>query len=129
MFGKSAFSGFSVSDLEAAKKFYSDTLGLTIHEQPGMGFDITFASGHSVFVYDKADHQPATFTILNFPVDDIDKTIEDLEHRGVTFIRYDNLPAPQDEKGILRGLASGYGPDIAWFNDPSGNILAILQSK
>ncbi len=80
-----------------------------------------------VFVYEKADHQPATFTVLNFYVDDINQAIDELVDKGVVFERYDSLPAPQDERGVLRGRAAGEGPDIAWFKDPAGNIFSVLQ--
>ena len=121
-----AFSGFSVNDLAAAKKFYSDTLGVGVEERP-MGLELKLGGGSSVFVYPKDDHVPATFTILNFPVADIDKAVDQLAEKGVAFELYDTLPAKQDEKGILRGKAAGMGPDIAWFRDPAGNILAVLS--
>lgn len=122
-----AFSGFSVHDLAAAKEFYGDTLGLDVH-QDDMGLHLQLAFGTHIFIYEKPDHQPASFTILNFPVDDINAAIDALVEKGVTFERYDNLPAPQDERGVLRGKAAGQGPDIAWFRDPSGNVLSILES-
>jgi catechol 2,3-dioxygenase-like lactoylglutathione lyase family enzyme len=123
---KSAFSGFSVSDLAAAKRFYSETLGLKV-EDDGVGVRLHLPDRGSVFAYPKRDHQPATFTILNFGVDDIDAAVDDLTSRGVTFERYDNGPK-QDEKGILRGRAQNRGPDIAWFKDPAGNVLSVIQS-
>jgi catechol 2,3-dioxygenase-like lactoylglutathione lyase family enzyme len=119
-----AFSGFSVSDIAAAKKFYGDTLGLKVTEEHGM-LKLHLATGGSVLAYPKEDHQPASFTILNFPVDDIDKTVDDLTSRGVKFEKYEG--APQDAKGIARGKSANMGPDIAWFTDPSGNILAVLE--
>lgn len=119
-----AFSGFSVSDLGAAQKFYGDTLGLNIESQPGMGFRLKFPSGHSVFVYEKPGHVPAEFTILNFPVEDIDAAVQELNSKGIVFERYEGMH--QDEKGIARGKAAGMGPDIAWFKDPAGNILSVL---
>ena len=122
-----AFSGFSVKDLEEAKAFYGERLGCTI-DDGGMGLELQFPNGHTVFIYEKEDHVPASFTILNFPVDDIDAAIESLIEAGIKLERYDNLPAPQDEKGVLRGKAAGMGPDIAWFKDPAGNILAILEA-
>lgn len=122
-----AFSGFSVNDLAAAKKFYGVTLGVEVTED-SMGLMLKIAGGNPVFIYQKDNHAPATFTILNFPVDDIDKAVDDLKGRGVTFERYDNMPAPQDERGILRGKAAGMGPDIAWFKDPAGNILSVLSN-
>jgi len=121
-----AFSGFSVDNLEAAQKFYSETLGLTIELQPEMGFRLKFPSGHTVFVYDKPNHVPAEFTILNFPVDDIDAAVQELGSKGVQFEHYEGLQ--QGEKNIARGKAAGMGPDIAWFKDPAGNILSVLQN-
>lgn len=122
------FSGFSVNDLEAARQFYGDTLGIDILDQPGMGFNLRFKNGHRIFIYPKPDHQPASFTVLNFPVDDIDRAVDGLVDKGVSFEHYDMPPLVQDEKGIARGRATGMGPDIAWFKDPAGNILSILQS-
>lgn len=121
-----AFSGFSVTDLTAAKAFYNEILGLELEETPGMGFRLTFLSRASVFVYEKPDHVPAGFTILNFPVADIDTAVEDLVASGVTFEKYVGMH--QDEKGIMRGRAVNQGPDIAWFKDPAGNILSVLQN-
>jgi catechol 2,3-dioxygenase-like lactoylglutathione lyase family enzyme len=123
---KSAFSGFSVDDAEKAKAFYGDTLGLAIHENPA-GMMIDLPGGTSVFAYPKgADHQPASFTILNFEVADIDQAVDDLISLGVTFEHYDNMPGG-DEKGIMRGRAANMGPDIAWFKDPAGNVLSVMQ--
>jgi len=122
-----AFSGFSVNDIEAAKTFYGDTLGLGV-EQDEMGMTLKLAGGNDIFVYPKADHQPASFTILNFPVDDIDKTVDGLVAKGVTFEKYGLPEMPQDEKAIARGKAANMGPDIAWFKDPAGNILSILEN-
>lgn len=121
------FSGFSVNDLQAAKDFYGTTLGVdaTLDD---MGLQLKFGNGNTIFVYGKEDHQPATFTILNFVVDDIDKAVDDLVAKGVTFERYEGFPFDQDEKGIARGKAAGMGPDIAWFKDPAGNTLAVLQN-
>ncbi|MDQ6714011.1 MAG: VOC family protein [Candidatus Dormibacteraeota bacterium] len=122
---KAAFSGFSVNDLPTARKFYGETLGLEV-EPDGVGMRLQLPGGGTVFAYPKPDHQPAPFTILNFGVDDIDAAVDDLTRRGVKFERYDNGPK-QDEKGILRGRAQNRGPDIAWFKDPAGNVLSILQ--
>ena len=122
---KSAFSGFSVSDLAAARRFYSETLGLRV-EDDGVGVRLQLPGGGTVFAYPKRDHQPATFTILNFGVDDIDGAVDDLTSRGVRFELYDSGPK-QDEKGILRGRAQNRGPDIAWFKDPAGNVLSVIQ--
>ncbi len=117
-----AFSGFSVDDIEAAKDFYGRTLGLRVTEAE-MGFlALHIAGGHDILVYPKPNHQPATFTILNFPVDGIDQAVDELSRRGVEFQRYDEFA--QDEKGIARGPE---GPPIAWFTDPAGNILAVLE--
>ena len=114
-----AFSSFSVNDLAAAKQFYGDTLGLKIDEQPE-GLGLQLANGGRVFLYPKEDHVPATFTVLNFPVDDIERAVEELAGSGVTFERYPDT----DEKGINRGM----GPDIAWFKDPAGNFLSVLKA-
>lgn len=122
---KTAFSGFSVTDLPTARKFYAETLGLQI-ENDGVGARLQLPGGGTVFVYPKRDHQPATFTILNFVVDDIDAAVDDLTSRGVRFERYENGPK-QDDKGILRGRAQNRGPDIAWFKDPAGNVLSVIQ--
>lgn len=124
-----AFSGFSVDDEAKAKYFYSEVLGIAIEEQAGMGFFLRFPGGQNVFIYAKPDHRPANFTVLNFKVDDIDMAIEELAGEGVEMIRYDNPEMPQDEKGVLRGLASNMGPDIAWCADPAGNVLSILQDE
>jgi catechol 2,3-dioxygenase-like lactoylglutathione lyase family enzyme len=118
-----AFSGFSVNDLAAAKAFYGQTLGLAVEDSPA-GLMLRIAGGNGTLIYPKADHTPATYTILNFPVDDIDQAVDALTSQGVTFEHYDNLT---DERGIARGIASKQGPDIAWFKDPAGNILSVLQ--
>ena len=120
MFTKTkAFSGFSVDDIPAAKKFYGETLGLEVSEQNGM-LGLEIAGGIPVLVYPKEDHTPAAFTILNFPVDDIEATVKELTTRGISFERYGD---DQDELGIARGD----GPLIAWFKDPAGNVLSVLQ--
>jgi catechol 2,3-dioxygenase-like lactoylglutathione lyase family enzyme len=117
-----AFSGFSVDDLDRAKQFYGETLGLTVTENPA-GLELQLASGGRVFVYPKGDeHTPASFTILNFPVENIEQAVDDLVAAGVQFERYEG--APQDDRGIARG---GGGPNIAWFKDPAGNILSVLE--
>ena len=122
-----AFSGYSINDVAACKEFYRDTLGLaTEDEMGGLRFDV---GGQKVFVYPKTDHQPANYTVLNFVVENIDVAIDELKSKGIEFEYYDTLPAPQDERGVLRGLAAGMGPDIAWFKDPSDNILALVQEK
>jgi predicted enzyme related to lactoylglutathione lyase len=117
-----AFSGFSVNDLEAAKKFYGEVLGLTTSERYGL-LTLHLAGGRDTLVYPKPDHAPATYTILNFAVDDIDAAIDELISRGVELEKYDGLG--QDDKGINRAG----GPYIAWFKDPAGNILAVLQER
>jgi catechol 2,3-dioxygenase-like lactoylglutathione lyase family enzyme len=123
-----AFSGFSVDDLDKAKEFYSETLGVQVNNDE-MGIELELHGGGRVFVYDKPNHEPASYTMLNFVVEDIDKTVDELVEKGVKFEHYDNMPGPQDQKEILRGLAANMGPDIAWFKDPAGNILAVLQDK
>lgn len=121
-----AFSGFSVSDLDKAKEFYSNTLGLEL-EDDKMGLNFKLPGGGSLFIYPKGDHQPATFTVLNFVVGDIDGAVDELSKKGVKFEHYNTQQIKTDEKSVARGLASGQGPDIAWFKDPAGNILSILQ--
>ncbi|MEV0613693.1 VOC family protein [Nonomuraea sp. NPDC050404] len=123
MFGTTkAYSGFSVHDTEAAKEFYAKTLGLRVEEVHGM-LTLDVGGGTEVLAYPKGEaHVPATFTILNFPVEDIDKAVRELTGRGVRFLRYEGFE--QDEHGISRGED---GPPIAWFTDPSGNILSVLQ--
>jgi catechol 2,3-dioxygenase-like lactoylglutathione lyase family enzyme len=122
------FSGFSVNDLPTALAFYREKLDIDVTEVPGMGLTLNFNTGGSAFVYEKPDHTPATFTILNFSVEDIDGAVNTLSNRGIIMERYDNLPSDQDEMGILRGKAAQMGPDIAWFKDPAGNILAVLSN-
>lgn len=124
-----AYSGFSVDDIAAAKKFYSEVLGLQVTEQHGM-LNVRLGSGAVVLVYPKGTaHTPASFTILNFPVDDIDKTVRELAGKGIAFEHYDSDSLKTDEKGIARGLSQNMGPDIAWFKDPAGNILSVLQEQ
>jgi catechol 2,3-dioxygenase-like lactoylglutathione lyase family enzyme len=118
-----AFSGFAVDDLEKAREFYGETLGLktsVLDEENGL-MVLHLAGDRDTFVYQKPDYTPATYTILNFPVDDIDKAVDELAARGVRFERYDGFE--QDEKGISRGQ----GPNIGWFKDPAGNVLSVLQ--
>lgn len=121
-----AFSGFSVKDQKAAQKFYSEVLGLKVEESP-MGLQLHTKGNNPIFIYEKADHTPASFTILNFPVEDIDKAVDALTKQGVVFEHYDFGGYGTDDKGIMRGRATNDGPDIAWFKDPSGNVLSILQ--
>ncbi len=120
---RAAFSGFSVDDLAAAEKFYTEVLELETNSSE-MGLKLQLPNGGTVFVYGKPDHRPAGFTILNFAVDDIDEAVKELKARGVAFEHYDSMTG---EDGIARGLAANRGPDIAWFKDPAGNILAVLQ--
>ncbi|HEX2774707.1 MAG TPA: VOC family protein [Micromonosporaceae bacterium] len=118
-----AFSGFSVDDLAKAKQFYGETLGLRVFDGQMKGLiTLHLGSGHDVLVYEKANHAPATYTVLNFPVDDIDRAVDELTSRGVRIERYPDLDA--DDRGIFRSA----GPPIAWFTDPAGNILAVLQA-
>ena len=123
-----AFSGFSVNDMAAAKKFYGETLGLEVEEMPGMGLTIKLAGGGRIFVYEKPEHEPASFTILNFPVNDIDAAVDELVAKGVSMEQYNNPQIVQDDKGVARGRSVNMGPDIAWFKDPAGNILSVLQN-
>ena len=117
-----AFSGFAVDDLEAAKKFYGETLGLRTSEHYGL-LTLHLAGDRDTLVYPRPDHAPASYTILNFQVDDIDAAVDELIRRGVSLEKYEGMG--QDEKGINRGG----GPYIAWFKDPAGNILAVLQER
>jgi len=117
-----AFSGFSVDDIPRARQFYAETLGLKVTEANGL-LTLHIAGDRPTIVYPKPDHTPAAFTILNFPVDDIDAAVDALAARGVEIERYDGME--QDEKGIARGP----GPEIAWFKDPAGNILAVLEGE
>jgi catechol 2,3-dioxygenase-like lactoylglutathione lyase family enzyme len=118
-----AFSGFAVDDLAAAERFYGETLGVRttlVDEENGL-LTLNLAGGRDVLVYRKSNHTPATYTILNFPVDDIEVAVDELAARGVSFERYEGIN--QDEKGIARSA----GPLIAWFTDPAGNIISVLQ--
>ena len=119
-----AFSGFSVNDLAAAKAFYSEKLGLGVEGSP-MGLWLKIEGSHDIFVYGKDNHQPATYTMLNFPVDDVDRAVNELTAKGVQFEHYEGMT---DERGIARGDATGR-PDIAWFKDPAGNIIAVLHER
>ena len=113
-----AFSGFSVDDIEKARRFYGETLGLRVSEENGM-LTLHLAGDRDTLVYPKPDHAPAAYTMLNFPVDDVEKAVDELTARGVEFEKYEGL----DERGIYRGV----GPLIAWFRDPAGNIISVLQ--
>jgi catechol 2,3-dioxygenase-like lactoylglutathione lyase family enzyme len=122
---QATFSGFSVGDIEAAKKFYNEKLGCKVENQTG-GVSLTLPGGAKAWMYPKEDHVPATYTMLDFVVDDIDATVDELAGSGIKFEHYPG--SPQDEKGIMRGKKANMGPDIAWFKDPAGNILAILEN-
>jgi catechol 2,3-dioxygenase-like lactoylglutathione lyase family enzyme len=117
-----AFSGFSVNDIPKAKKFYGETLGLEVSESNGL-LTLRLAGGASVLIYPKPNHTPATFTILNFPVDSVDEAVDRLTKLGVRFEIYNQPELKTDERGIFRNG----GPTIAWFKDPAGNILSVLE--
>jgi predicted enzyme related to lactoylglutathione lyase len=118
-----AFSGFSVDDISAAKAFYGDTLGLEVDQDKNMGIlTLELNGGNNVFLYPKDDHEPATYTCLNFPVDDVEEAVDALSGQGIEFEQYEDLKT--DEKGISRMEG---GPTIAWFKDPAGNILSVLE--
>ena len=119
-----AFSGFSVDDIEKAKDFYSRTLGLKVSQENGL-LNLHIAGGTNVLIYPKPDHSPATFTILNFPVEDVDEAVDELSKRGVRFEKYEQPDIKTDPKGIHRGE----GPVIAWFKDPAGNVLSVLEES
>jgi catechol 2,3-dioxygenase-like lactoylglutathione lyase family enzyme len=118
-----AFSGFAAPDIAKIKEFYSKTLGLKVTEEHGL-LTLHLAGGNNVLIYPKPDHVPATFTVLNFPVDDVDLAVDELSKRGVRFEKYNGPEIKTDEKGIMRGK----GPTIAWFKDPAGNILSVLEA-
>jgi catechol 2,3-dioxygenase-like lactoylglutathione lyase family enzyme len=125
MFANSkAFSGFAVDDIEVARRFYGDVLGLHVNviDEGNHLMQLELAGDTNVLVYGKPGHTPATYTVLNFPVDDVESAVDALTAKGVAFLRYDDYP--QDDKGIMRGN----GPDIAWFTDPAGNILSVLSN-
>jgi predicted enzyme related to lactoylglutathione lyase len=123
-----AFSSFSVNDIAKAKNFYQDTLGIEVKTVP-MGeeglLELHIAGSNPIMIYPKPDHVPATYTVLNFPVDDLEKTVDELISRGVKFEHYDIPGIETNEKGIVYG--NGQGPDIAWFADPAGNIISVLK--
>jgi catechol 2,3-dioxygenase-like lactoylglutathione lyase family enzyme len=117
----------SVNNVAAAKVFYGDTLGLKLtSEEMGLNFDLP--GGGKLFLYEKPDHLPASFTTLNLVVSDINAAVDELTDKAVQFERYPDMPGGQDERGIMRGKAANMGPDIAWFKDPSGNILSVLEA-
>ena len=119
-----AFSGFSVNNLQAAKAFYGGVLGLSVSESHGL-LHLHLAGGCTVLGYPKPNHSPATFTILNFPVDNVDAAVDELTQRGVRFEIYDEARLKTDKRGVFRGA----GPVIAWFKDPAGNILSVLEER
>lgn len=119
-----AFPSFSVNDLNKAKQFYGNTLGLEVTELPE-GLDVKLANNLNVFLYPKPNHTPASFTVLNFPVNDIDDAVDELKSLGVRLEHYDMAEIRTDDKGIMRGP----GPQIAWFKDPSGNVLSVIQER
>jgi catechol 2,3-dioxygenase-like lactoylglutathione lyase family enzyme len=120
------FSGIAVKDIDEARSFYRDQLGLAVEDNAMNALNIALPQGGIIFVYPKGDHEPATYTVLNLEVADIDVAVDDLRSKGVTFEVYDGTY--QDDKAIGRGKAAGRGPDIAWFLDPSGNILSVLSN-
>ncbi|HEY6825517.1 MAG TPA: VOC family protein [Gemmatimonadaceae bacterium] len=120
------FSGFSVDSLNEARKFYRDTLGVEIGDTPMGMLQLKIDDDTNVFVYEKPNHEPATFTILNFPVDDIEQAVDELTDKGVHFETYREGDIKTDEKGIAHP-GDGHGPKIAWFKDPAGNILSVLE--
>jgi predicted enzyme related to lactoylglutathione lyase len=121
-----AFSGFSVDDLGKAKQFYGETLGIEVTEEPPHGLlTLRIAGDRPILIYPKDDHQPASYTILNFPVDDIEAAVDELSGRGVSFEHYEGTGMDTDEKGIIR---QG-GPMIAWFKDPAGNVLSVIEQR
>jgi hypothetical protein len=119
-----AFSGFSANDIPKAKEFYGQTLGLKVSESNGL-LTLHLADGNNVLVYPKPNHTPAAFTVLNFPVEDVDQAVDELTKRSVRFEIYDLPDIKTDKKGIMRGN----GPTIAWFKDPAGNILSVLERE
>ena len=119
------FSGFSVNDLKQARRFYHDTLGLDVADAPMGALELRLADDTSVFVYEKPNHTPATFTILNFPVDDVDSAVDELKEKGVRFEVYKEGDLKTDDKGVHRDN----GPKIAWFKDPAGNFLSVLETE
>ena len=123
---RNAFFSFSVTDLQKARQFYADLLGLEVSTRPE-GLELRLSGGGTVFLYPKPDHKAATFTVLNFPVEDVEKTVDELTKKGVRFEKYDMADLKTDAKGIVRG---DRGPKaIAWFKDPAGNILSVLEPR
>lgn len=122
-----AFSSFSVDDVKEAKKFYGKTLGIEVAGTEEGGLQLNIEDSGAVFIYPKEDHEPATFTVLNFNVDDIEQAVDELADRGIEFESYEG-EMETDEKGIFRGKDSGHGPNIAWFKDPAGNFLSVIEN-
>lgn len=120
---QSTFSSYSVNDMAATQQFYRDTLGVEVEETP-QGTKLKLPGGNDIFLYQKDNHQPATFTVLNFVVADIDAAVEQLKQKGVTFERYPEMNPDED---IMRGKDADQGPNIAWFEDPAGNVLSIIE--
>ncbi len=120
-----AFPSFSVNDIAKAPDFYRDTLGLKVADRPE-GLELDVGGGNKVFVYGKPNHEPATFTVLNFPVDSVESAVDKLKSTGVTFEQYDLPGIKTDARGIARDTG---GPAMAWFKDPAGNILSVLQER
>ena len=120
-----AFSGIAVRDLDAARHFYGDVLGVRVEDSAAGMLVLRLGGGRSVLLYPKPDHVPATYTVLNFPVDDVEQAVDGLTARGVGFERYEGTPAQTDPKGVFRGG----GPLIAWFADPSGNVLSVIEGR
>jgi len=121
-----AFSGFSVNDMQKAKEFYSGILGLEVKDNPMGLIELNLEGGNRIIIYPKPNHVPATFTILNFPVKNIDEAVDELIDKEIKFEQYEG-PIKTDEKGICR--SGGKGPNIAWFKDPAGNILSLIEEK
>jgi len=119
-----AFSGFSVNDIQKAKAFYGDTLGLDVSDSSMGLLELHIAGGNKIIIYPKPNHVPATFTILNFPVDNIEKAVDELTAKGVVFERYNEGQLKTDEKGISHGK-----PKVAWFKDPAGNFLSVIEDR
>lgn len=124
-----AFSSFSVDDLEKAQQFYTQTLGLKMEDNPMGMLELHLGTGGKVIIYPKPNHEAATYTVLNFPVAEIDKAVDELISKGVKFEQYNNEYIKTDEKGIARSDDPSKGPNIAWFKDPAGNILSVLEDK
>ena len=122
-----AFSTYSINDVEAAKSFYADKLGIEVVDQKEGGISLKLG-GQNVYLYPKDDHQPASFTVLNIPTDDIDRAVDELRSRGITFESYGGDIAT-DDKGIFRGADKAQGPNLAWFKDPAGNIISVIEQK